>query len=37
MNLNKKCTVKPYTFLVIVATLASDNLLCFKKNLAERT
>ena len=27
MNLYKKCTAKPYSFLVIDATLASDNLL----------
>ena len=26
MNLYKKCTVKPYSFLVIDATLASDNV-----------
>ena len=25
MNLYKKCTAKPYSFLVIDATLASDN------------
>ena len=36
MNLYKKCTAKPYSFLVIDPTLASDNLLCFKKNLSER-
>ena len=27
MNLYKKCTAKPYSFLVIDATLASDNPL----------
>ena len=27
MSLYKKCTAKPYYFLVIDATLASDNLL----------
>ena len=27
MNLCKKCTAKPYSFFVIDATLASDNLL----------
>ena len=27
---------KPYFFLVIDATLASDNLLHFRKNLSER-
>ena len=33
MNLFRKCIVKPYTFLVIHATLASDNPLRFRKNL----
>ena len=32
MNLYKKCTGKPYSFLVI-DTLASDNPLRFRKNL----
>ena len=36
MTLYKKCTAKPYSFLVIGATLASDNLLRFRKNLSER-
>ena len=36
MNLYKKCTAKPYSFLVIDATLASDNPLRFRKNLSER-
>ena len=36
MNLYKKCTLKPYSFLVIDATLASDNFLHFRKNLLER-
>ena len=36
MNLYKKCTAKPYSFLVIDATLASDNPLRFRKNLLER-
>ena len=36
MNLYKKCTAKPYSFLVIYATLASDNLLRFRKYLLER-
>ena len=27
MNLCKKCTAKPYSFFIIDATLASDNLL----------
>ena len=33
MNLYEKCTAKPYTFLVIDTTLASDNSLHFRKNL----
>ena len=37
MNLSKKCTAKPYSFLVIDATVASDNPLRFRKNLSERT
>ena len=36
MNLYKKCTVKPFSLLVIHTTLASDNLLHFIKNLLER-
>ena len=36
MNLYKKCTEKPYSFLVIDTTLASDNPLRFRKNLSER-
>ena len=36
INFYKKCTAKPYSFLVIKATLASDNLLRFRKNLSER-
>ena len=35
MNLYKKCTEKPYSFLVININLASDNSLHFKKNLLE--
>ena len=35
MNL-RKCTAKPYCFLVIDTTLASDNSLRFRKNLMER-
>ena len=35
VNLYKKCTVKTYSFLVIDATLASDNPLHFWKNLLE--
>ena len=37
MNLYEKCTAKPYHFLVIDTTLASDNSSHFKKNLLERT
>ena len=33
MNLYKKCTAKPYSFLVIDSTLASDNPLHFRKNM----
>ena len=36
MNLYKKCTAKPYSFLVIDATLASDNPSRFRMNLLER-
>ena len=36
MNLYKKFTAKPYCLLVIYATHASDNRLCFRKNLLER-
>ena len=36
INLYKKFTTKPYSFLVIDATLASDNPLRFRKNLVER-
>ena len=35
MNLHKICTAKPYSFLVIDTTLASDNSSRFK-NLLER-
>ena len=35
MNLYKKCTANPYSLLVIDTTLASDNPLCFRKNLLE--
>ena len=33
MNLYKKCTTKPYSFLVIDATLGADNSSRFRKNL----
>ena len=36
MNLYKKCIAKPYFFLVIDTTLASDNSSRFRKNLLER-
>ena len=36
LNLYKKCTEKPYSFLVFDATLTSDNPSRFRKNLLER-
>ena len=36
MNLYKKRTAKPYSFLVFDATLASDNSLRFRKKYVER-
>ena len=36
INLYKKCTAKPYSFLVIDATLASGNPLRFIEDLPER-
>ena len=30
VNVYKKCTIKPYSFLVTDCTLASDNPLCFR-------
>ena len=36
MNLYKKCNRKPYSFLVIDATLSSDSPLNFRKSLSER-
>ena len=36
INLCKKCIAKPYSFSVIDANLASDNLSRFRKNLLER-
>ena len=33
MNIYKKCTTEPYTFLVNDTTLPSDDLLRFRKNL----
>ena len=35
-NLYKKCTAKPYSLLVIDATLSFNNPLRFRKNLVER-
>ena len=36
MNLYKKYTGRPYSFLMIDAALVSNNLLRFTKNLLER-
>ena len=36
MNLYKKCTAKPYSFLVIDAYLSSNKPSSFGKNLLER-
>ena len=36
MNLYKKCTAKPYSFLVNDATLASDIPSRFRGNVSER-
>ena len=36
MNLYKKCTAKPHSFLVINTTLASDNPSRFTKDFLER-
>ena len=36
MKLYEKGTARPYYFLVIDGTLASDNPLRFRKNLLER-
>ena len=36
MNLYKKCTAKPYSFLDIDAILTSNNLSRFRKKLLER-
>ena len=35
ISLYKKCTAKPYSFLVTNTTLASDNSSRFEKNLLE--
>ena len=36
MNLYRKCTAKPYSFLVFATALASDNSSRFRKKLSER-
>ena len=36
INIYKKHSEKPYSFLVIDASLASDNTLCFRQNLLKR-
>ena len=36
LNIHKKCTAKPYYFLVIGTTLLSHNPLHFRKNLVQR-
>ena len=36
INLYRKCAAKPYFFLVIDTTLASDNSSCFRINFLER-
>ena len=36
MNLHKKCNTKPYSFLMIGTTLASDNPSPFRENLLEK-
>ena len=36
INLYKKCTGKPYSFLVVDAIFASEYPLYFRKNLSER-
>ena len=35
MKIYKKCTAEPYSFLVNVTTLPSDNPLRFRKNLSK--
>ena len=36
MNFYKKCAVKPYSFLVIDASFATNNSSRFRKNILER-
>ena len=35
MNLYKKSSAEPYSFLVIDTTFASDNPLCFTENVLD--
>ena len=35
MNIYKRCTSKLYSFLVIDTNFASENFICFRKNLSE--
>ena len=35
INLYKTCTAKPYYFLIVNTTLASDNSSLFRKNVLE--
>ena len=36
MNFYKKCTAKPYSLLVIDASITSDNLVYFRRKVVER-
>ena len=36
LNHSSDTDSKPYSFLVFDTTLASDNVLCFRKNLLEK-
>ena len=36
INLYKKCTVKPYSFLATDATVVADNFLRFRNNILEK-
>ena len=36
MNFSKKCTGKPYSFLVNDTNFASNNPFCFRRNLLEK-
>ena len=37
VNLYRKCTANAYYFLVIDATVASNNPSCFRKNILKKT